>query len=224
MLEPVTLPSTISKLPRRVAVMETTNSGMEVPNAIIEAATTSFPISSFVANSIALSTVNLAPTSTPAKPTTTQITALFAVEGKSSEIVIGTVLGSNIANILLILGLTAILAKSFTITWDLLHGDLPILFGSLLLLGFVIYPLSLEDQNLFKGLGTQISQSGSGDSGGRAFITIGESIILLAGYALYLHYYTIRHKEEAAKGNEEAQERPKFNYMAVWPWVRRSLN
>ncbi|MEE8435545.1 MAG: calcium/sodium antiporter [bacterium] len=146
------------------------------------------------------------------------ITALFAVSEGSSEIVIGTVLGSNIANILLILGLTAIFAKSFTITWDLLHGDLPILFGSLLLLGFVIYPLSHGDQIQFQAVATQISQSGSGESGGRAFITFGESIILLFGYVLYLHYYTIRHREEVAKGKEEAQERPNFNFMSV-VWV-----
>ncbi|MCH8886266.1 MAG: calcium/sodium antiporter [SAR324 cluster bacterium] len=149
------------------------------------------------------------------------ITALYAVEEGKSEIVIGTVLGSNIANILLILGVTAILAKSFTITWDLLHGDLPILFGSLLLMGFVIYPVSIEDQKLFQGLATQISQTGSGDAGGRAFITFGESIILLAGYVLYLYYYTLRHQEEVAKGKAgDPQERPKFKYMSlVWVLV-----
>ena len=73
------------------------------------------------------------------------ITAIFAVADGSSEIVIGTVVGSNIANILLILGTTAIFARSFQIKWDLLHGDLPMLFGSLLLLAFVVYPLSAVD-------------------------------------------------------------------------------
>lgn len=138
------------------------------------------------------------------------ITALFAVDGKSSEIVIGTVLGSNIANILLILGLTAIFAKNFTITWDLLHGDLPILFGSLMLMAFVIYPISSGDQIQFAGIVS--------DKGGRAFITVGESIILLAGYVLYLHYYIIRHKEEVAKAGNGDQEKPKFHYMSV-VWV-----
>lgn len=145
------------------------------------------------------------------------ITALFALEEGSSEIVIGTVLGSNIANILLILGLTAIFAKSFTITWDLLHGDLPILFGSLLLLGFAIYPLSHGDQIQFHAVAAQISQSGSGNTGARSFITFGESIFLLAGYVLYLYYYSIRHREEVAKGKDDPRERPKFKIIsAVW--------
>ena len=89
------------------------------------------------------------------------MTAFFAVQDGTSEIVIGTVVGSNIANILLILGLTAIFARKFTITWDLLHGDLPILFGSLLLLAFVVYPLSAVDISQFLAISDQVEQGGA---------------------------------------------------------------
>ena len=147
------------------------------------------------------------------------ITALFAVSEGSSEIVIGTVLGSNIANILLILGLTAIFAKSFNITWDLLHGDLPMLFGSLLLLGFVMYPLSLVDLAWF----SQVTGQGGADPlGGRAFISMGESAILLTGYLLYLYYYVIRHREEMAKGGDSTADRPRFRIASAF-WVLAGL-
>ncbi|NIP74366.1 MAG: hypothetical protein GWO16_15785, partial [Gammaproteobacteria bacterium] len=107
----------------------------------------------------------------------------FAVAEGNSEIVIGTVTGSNIANILLILGLTAIFARNFTITWDLLHGDLPMLFGSLLLLVFVVYPLSAAD------IATYMSAAEGAPQGLRAAVYPLEGLLLLFGYVLYLHYY-----------------------------------
>lgn len=138
------------------------------------------------------------------------ITAFFAIQDGTSEIVIGTVVGSNIANILLILGLTAIFARKFTITWDLLHGDLPILFGSLLLLAFVVYPLSAADMSQFLAISDQLEQGGAAGAGARAVITVGESAMLLAGYVLYLHYYTVRHREEVAKGAVEIATEARF--------------
>lgn len=139
------------------------------------------------------------------------ITSLVAVNNGTSEIVIGTVLGSNIANILLILGLTVIFASTFTIHWDLLHGDLPMLFGSLLMMGFMIYPLSIADLSLFDTVG-------AGNPGSRSVISPWEGAIMLAGYALYLHYYTVRHKEEVAKEVEALKKTHKFNLLSV-VWV-----
>ncbi|MCZ6628804.1 MAG: hypothetical protein O7E56_11325, partial [SAR324 cluster bacterium] len=83
------------------------------------------------------------------------VTGIFAVFEGSGEIVVGTTIGSNIANILLILGFTAVYAKEISIDWDLLHGDLPVLFGSLMLMGFVIYPVSGADLDFFRGFDAQ---------------------------------------------------------------------
>ena len=61
-------------------------------------------------------------------------TSIAAVFSGSSEIVIGNVVGSNLANILLILGLTAIVGKHLIVDKDIIKIDLPILLGSTLLL------------------------------------------------------------------------------------------
>jgi cation:H+ antiporter len=117
------------------------------------------------------------------------VTGLFAVSEGSGEIVAGTVLGSNIANILLILGFSAVYAKEFEIDWDLMHGDIPILFGSLMLIGFFIYPLSAQDLQHYLTTSEQVS-NGIGKASSRAVITVPEGVLLLSGYVLYLYYYS----------------------------------
>jgi cation:H+ antiporter len=151
------------------------------------------------------------------------ITALFAVHDGNSELVIGTVVGSNIANILFILGVTAIFSRNFFITWDLLHGDLPMLFGSLFMLAFVVYPLSALDLAQFRQVHAAVAAGASQSLGAAAGVNWKESLLLLAGYALYLHYYSIRHREEVAKdAGELAVERPAFRAMSV-VWIGLGL-
>lgn len=70
------------------------------------------------------------------------ITSLIAVTEGSSQIVVGNVLGSNIANIFLILGLAGVIGRRFTINYDILHTDLPFLAASALLISYMI-----ADQN-----------------------------------------------------------------------------
>jgi cation:H+ antiporter len=60
------------------------------------------------------------------------ISSIFAVSKNSSEIVIGNVIGSNIANILLILAVVAIVAKKIETKYEILKVDLPIFFASAL--------------------------------------------------------------------------------------------
>ena len=62
------------------------------------------------------------------------ITCIFAVIHESSEIVIGNVVGSNIANIFLVFGITAIIGRKMKITHNIIKVDLPFLAGSALLL------------------------------------------------------------------------------------------
>ncbi len=61
-------------------------------------------------------------------------TSIASVFSNSSEIVIGNVVGSNLANILLILGITAIVGKHLVVDKDIIKIDLPILLGSTILL------------------------------------------------------------------------------------------
>ena len=67
------------------------------------------------------------------------ITSVIAVLKDSSEIVIGNVVGSNIANIFLVFGLTAIFTKKMTFAHDTMGIDLSFLVGSALLLAATIW-------------------------------------------------------------------------------------
>ena len=67
------------------------------------------------------------------------ITSIFSVIYKHSEIVAGNAIGSNIANILLIVGLCAIISKDIKFEWDLLRVDLPLLIGSAFLISIFIF-------------------------------------------------------------------------------------
>lgn len=70
-------------------------------------------------------------------------TSIVSVYSGTSEIVIGNVIGSNITNILLVLGLTAIIGKEIILDFDVMDVDMPLLFASAFLLIFVI-----QDQNV----------------------------------------------------------------------------
>lgn len=76
-------------------------------------------------------------------------TSIAAVFEGSSEVVVGNVVGSNITNILLVLGLTAIVAKDIVLDFDVMDIDMPLLIGSAFLLYFVLIDLHLS---LFEAL------------------------------------------------------------------------
>lgn len=66
------------------------------------------------------------------------VSSIFAVLKGSSEMVVANVIGSNIANIFLILGIAAIVGKKLTIEYKHLNVDLSFLMGSAILLGITI--------------------------------------------------------------------------------------
>lgn len=68
-------------------------------------------------------------------------TSISAVLSESSEIVLGNVVGSNIANILLVLGLSAVIGKSLTIDYDVMQSEIPQLLGSVAFLWFAMSDL-----------------------------------------------------------------------------------
>ncbi len=65
-------------------------------------------------------------------------TGIASVLGGESEIVINTVIGSNIANIALVLGLVAVIVKKIELEYNIWHIDMPYLWGSAFLLWFVL--------------------------------------------------------------------------------------
>jgi len=91
------------------------------------------------------------------------ITSLFAVVNGSTEIVAADIVGSNIANILLGLGIAAIMVKKYAVEKSLILLDLP-----LLAIATIMYILIIMDGS----------------------VTIPEAIILLLGYLVYAYYST----------------------------------
>ncbi|MBN2737057.1 MAG: calcium/sodium antiporter [Spirochaetales bacterium] len=89
------------------------------------------------------------------------VSSLVAVVQGSSNIVAGNVVGSNIANILLILGFGAVIAKKLIIQFDLINVDVPILAGATILLIL---------------------------TGFDGVITPFESIIMILGFIIYIAY------------------------------------
>lgn len=67
------------------------------------------------------------------------VSSIIAVLKGSSEIVVGNVVGSNVANIFLILGITAIIGKNLNIVYNLINVDLPLLIGSAFLFAVMIW-------------------------------------------------------------------------------------
>jgi cation:H+ antiporter len=80
-------------------------------------------------------------------------TSIVAVLDGTPEIVIGNVVGSNITNIALVLGLTAVVVKNIDLEYNLWHIDIPFLWGSAFLLYFAAMDgnLSLYEAFLFLG-------------------------------------------------------------------------
>ena len=92
------------------------------------------------------------------------ISSLIAVSQNSTEIVAGNVIGSNIANIFLIIGVATVISSPLKISYNLLNVDLPLFVGSAFLLYFTL-------------------------SDGR--FTFGEAILCIIGYIVHLTY-TVR--------------------------------
>ncbi len=88
-------------------------------------------------------------------------TSIVAVLDNESEIVIGTVVGSNITNIALVLGLSALILGNIRLNNNVWQVDIPYLWGSAFLLWFVVREGGVE---------------------------IYESILLLIGIGIFLGY------------------------------------
>ncbi len=65
-------------------------------------------------------------------------TSIASVYAGSSQIVIGNVVGSNITNILLIIGVVAIIGNGINLNYNIMEIDMPLLLGSAMLLWFTL--------------------------------------------------------------------------------------
>ncbi|ABG50597.1 Na+/Ca+ antiporter, CaCA family [Trichodesmium erythraeum IMS101] len=97
------------------------------------------------------------------------VSSIIAVYQNSSEIVFGNVMGSNIANIFLIIGTASLISSPLKILYELINVDLPLFVGSAFLLG-----LTVLDSNF----------------------SINEAIICILGYIVYVFYAISSGKEE----------------------------
>ncbi|MFT5265151.1 MAG: cation:H+ antiporter [Polaribacter sp.] len=80
-------------------------------------------------------------------------TSVASVLAGNSEIVIGNVVGSNITNIALVLGLVAWVSKEIRLDYNIWDIDMPYLWGSAFLLYFVVSDLSVSLFEAFIFLG-----------------------------------------------------------------------
>ena len=103
------------------------------------------------------------------------ITSIVSVLNDSSEIVIGNIVGSNISNICLILGLMGVISGSLTTTFDPMKVDLPLMIGATFFLGLAIMDGKFATYEL---------------------------IIALAGIGLYLFYFIQSDHSEEEKAEK----------------------
>ncbi len=115
------------------------------------------------------------------------LTAIIAAF-TSPEIVTGTAIGSNISNILLVVGIGAIAARHLRLTWELIHVDLPMLVGS----AFLLYFAAMD--------GT---------------ISVFEALIFLAIYLVYIEYTLSLQKKNVESQDKEGKVRPPLEKKTI---------
>ncbi len=115
--------------------------------------------------------------------------SLAAVLKGSTEIVAANVVGSNLANILLIVGLSAIAARILIVKRSLIDLDAPLLAATTVFLIFVM----LDKQ-----------------------ITFGEGVLLVAGFLIYL-LYTISQRKAEETTPEITEVLPSGAHIGVLP-------
>ena len=98
------------------------------------------------------------------------MSSVYAVMVGHSEIVVGNVLGSNITNVFLVLGVSAIVAGKISTRYNLVRVDLPLFVASAFFLAACLWD---------------------------GAVSLVEGLLCLAGFVLYL-LYTIRAGQEAA--------------------------
>lgn len=108
------------------------------------------------------------------------VSSIFAIWDNSSEIILGNVVGSNIANIFLVLGCAAVISQRLSITYDLINVDLPLFVGTGFFLALTVWDFKFST---------------------------GEAILALIAYGIYL-FYTISIAQAENQSIDGSQENP----------------
>lgn len=108
------------------------------------------------------------------------VSSLFAVHEGAPQFVVDNIIGSNIANVLLIFGIGAVFAKTITVKTSLIDVDLPFFFLSMAL--FVFFALD-------------------------STISVGEGVFLLVFFVIFIIYSTkVDSSAEDVQDDKEALE------------------
>ena len=108
------------------------------------------------------------------------VSSIIAVYQNSSEIVFGNVIGSNIANIFLIIGAASLISNTLIIEYEVINVDLPLFVSSAFLLS-----LTVLDRNF----------------------SINEAILCILGYIVYILYTINSGKEEQQSENINSSDK-----------------
>lgn len=118
-------------------------------------------------------------------------TALVAVSEGVTELIPANAVGSNVANILLVLGLAAVITRRLSVQKNLIYLDLPLLTAATIM--FVV--IAGQEETLTDG---RIGH----------FITRPESVFLILVYLIYLGYSLFFKDDYISKFKEALQTRP----------------
>jgi len=109
------------------------------------------------------------------------VTTIIATLKGNTEFVVDTAFGSNIATILLIVGLAAVFARKLVVKRSLVDLDAPLLAISTVLIGFMVMD---------------------------KVVNFGEGIILLLAFVVYVIYTFSQRKGESEKTDEKIKDLP----------------
>lgn len=114
--------------------------------------------------------------------------SVMAVWAGASEIVAANVMGSNIFNILVVLGFAAVVGKEIVVSWDTMHIDMPFLIGST-----IIFAVTVMD----------------------GVFGLFDAVICLAGIAIYLLFTESERKNHLTEMIEKRISRPELKLKTV---------
>ncbi len=114
-------------------------------------------------------------------------TGIMAVLRGVPDIVVANAIGSNIANILLVVGFSALVGGKLVVTKSLVDLDLPLLAAGTVILLTMIFPF--------------------GEKGSGATIEWIESLVLIIGYAVYVFYIFLHQEKENELPEEISKEK-----------------
>lgn len=107
------------------------------------------------------------------------VTSIFAVLKGATEIVAANAIGSNISNVLLIIGLSAIVSRTLTVRRSLIDLDAPLLAAATIIFIFIAWDGS---------------------------VVLWEGILLIAAFIIYLLYTIFHRAEEGENASKKVVE------------------